>query len=222
MTTGIRVYAEVLMGSSPLLGVAASSYFLPCGQRHLGAEIEKLDAFWYFSSLARVPLVAKLRHLLPVRGNAGPPLRQAHFAGSPGGLCIMNAMARAYFRVTLARSDRVVKLEYATRTDLRVSRRRSRLGRSPRRHRALGDRRGRRDGERGPDEGAGRRDERARVRGHGPARRAATPHRKSASVGDDRDRSRRQSPLRYLHLSPPPALPPPSTPLPRPPLSLPD
>src|SRR5258708_27272875 len=109
------------MGSSPLLGVAASSYFLPCGQRHLGAEIEKLDAFWYFSSPARVPLVAKLRHLLPVRGNAGPPLRQAHFAGSPGGVFIMNAMPRAYFPLPLARSGRGVKLEIPTLIDIGLS-----------------------------------------------------------------------------------------------------
>jgi hypothetical protein len=78
-----------------------SSSFLLCGQRHLGAEIEKLDAFRHFSSVALVPLVAKSRHLLPLRGSAGPPLSQAHFVDfGRRALCIMNATARACFRVT--------------------------------------------------------------------------------------------------------------------------
>src|SRR5882762_7275891 len=149
----------------------------------------------------------KIASLVALARQCGSAFAAGPFRGfARRALCIMNALARAFFRVTLARSDRVVKPEYATRTDLGASRRRSRLGRAPRRDRALGDRGGRRDGERRPDAAAGRRDELAGVRRHGPARRASPPHRKSTSVGDDRDGSRRESSLRHLQRGPRAAL----------------
>src|SRR4029077_14142242 len=99
MMTGIRVYADVLMGSSPLfLWCRKSSHFPLCRQRHHGAEIEKLDAFRYISSVARVPLVANCVTCCPC-ASVRVRLCGRHISQvRPEVLCIMNAMACAFLR----------------------------------------------------------------------------------------------------------------------------
>src|SRR2546427_8548537 len=96
MMTGIRVYADVLMGSSPLLCVAAN---LPTSRIAvkgiLARKSKNPTPSGIFSQFVQVPQAGD-RGLVVLRDGTGRPFVTGPFRGiTRGALCIMNAMACA-------------------------------------------------------------------------------------------------------------------------------
>src|SRR5260221_4635408 len=97
MTTRIRVYAEVFMGSSPLFGYWPHLPPFCLGAKGILARKSKnLMPSGIFPQLPGFP-GCKIASLVALARQRGPPLRQAHFAGSPRGRCVSCLPSRALF-----------------------------------------------------------------------------------------------------------------------------